>query len=60
MKQASVILCIIFASLGLYVLLLATEAETSQKVGEIASFSVVFWLPAALFYVLGHKKEESK
>ena len=60
MEKVSNVFCFIFALLGLYVVLLATEAETSQRVGEIASFSVVFWLPAALCYVLGHKKEKSK
>lgn len=52
----------IFAFLGVYVLLLASEAETAQRVEEVASFSCVFFLPAVLCYVLGvtNKEEEGK
>lgn len=52
----------IFAFLGVYVLLLASEAETAQRAEEVASFSCVFFLPAVLCYVLGvtNKEEEGK
>lgn len=61
MKFVGKILGIVFAFLGVYTLLLASEAESAQRVEEIASFSAVFFLPAVLCYVLGvTNKEEAQ
>lgn len=60
MEKASQVLVFLFSCLGLYVVLLASEAETSQKAQEIVACSSVFWLPAVLFYVLGAKHEETE
>lgn len=58
MKFVGKMLGIVFTFLGVYTLLLASEAETAQRVEEVASFSSVFFVPAVLFYVLAVTSKE--
>lgn len=60
MEFAGKVISLIFAFLGLYTCLLASEAETAQRTEDILSFSCIFWLPAILFYVLGATNKESE
>lgn len=60
MEFTGKVISLIFVFLGLYTCILASEAETTQQVEEILSFSCIFWLPAILFYVLGATNKESE
>lgn len=60
MNKVGKILSLVFAFLGTYTLILASQQETRSLVEEVASFSCVFWLPAVLLYGLSAEPKERK